>query len=256
MARPQAVRATLAARIRTEIDLGFPLMGKVPQTGIVQVMDYIGGLPEAPREAFVEALATRAEAQLVPTGGTLPWPDAWQRFYGISRGVGQLGSGLRYRQIRSFAPLPGSLQPASSDTSGGGQSGSDAPPRADLLPDPASCVPAKAALLKSLVKSALTPLGYVAHRLAGGGLRYLSPRGTLVDLDFGSKAAQLRYGVAVHAQDKVTAPLTRVRFTSAEAILFSTEAAWDYLTEENAARCIAHLPALIDEVSALLDSYR
>ena len=70
--------------------------------------------------------------------------------------------------------------------------------RATLLPDPAAMVPAKAALLRKLVKAALTKAGYAAS-VFSGGLRFLSPAGILVDCDFGSRMGQLRWQVAAGA---------------------------------------------------------
>jgi len=251
---PQTVHAILAQRIREEIGLGFPLLGKVPQTSVIQLIDYIASLDAAAREAIVDALAARAEARLTFNGGTESQPDAWERFYNITRGPGPFSGGMRYCDIRFIAQVPRFPHFGGIEAWNRQYSGLATTPRADLLPDPAAFIPAKAPLLKRLVKSALTPLGYVAHKSVGGGLRYLSPDGTLVDFDFGARLAQLRYGVAIHAADKVTAPLSRVRFMSLEEIFGSAEGAWDYLTEENAARCVAHLPALIGQAAIAMAS--
>jgi hypothetical protein len=243
----------LAARIEDEIARGFPLLGPVPQTGVVQLIDYITGLNRAERNDLVEALATRAEAQLRPTGGMLPWPEPWDRFYTISRRAGPFSGGLRYTDIRFISQVPKLPQFGGIEAWNRGFTGLATTPRTDLLPDPAAFLPAKATLLKSLVTSVLTPLGYVAQRAAGGGLRYLSAEGVLVDVDVGSRIAQLRYGVAIRAADKASSPLTGVTFTSVESLLFSTNAAWDYVTEENASRSISHLPTLIREATRLLE---
>lgn len=233
-----SVQAFLEGWFREELDGGFPLLSKVPQTGIIRLIDYLDGLSGAARDTFIAALASRAEAMLIPGGGMLPRPEAYERFYAAQ----MLGSGPRYLSLK----LQGLAPPLR-------VSGLAATVRADLLPDPANAVVAKAPLLRSLVKEVLTPLGFVAHKTAGGGVQYLKGDGTLVDLDFGARAVQLRYSVAVGAAEKAGQPLTGVRGGSFEALIGGgLEAAWDCLTEENAARSIAHLPAMIDAATNLL----
>jgi hypothetical protein len=153
------VRLLLEERIRHEFDHAFPLLMKVPQTGILRLIDHVNDLAAAARAEFIAALAVRA----------------------------------------------------------------------DLLPDASVLIPAKAASLKALTKATLLPLGFAAHRVPGGGLRHLSA-------------------------DLVNAPLTRLRPTSFEAPIGGSEASWDCLTEENAARSVAHLPAMIEAASRLLRS--
>jgi hypothetical protein len=122
-------------------------------------------------------------------------------------------------------------------------------PRTDLIPDTASFVPAKAPLLRKLVRAALSADGYDATSMAGG-MRYLSDTRTLVDMDFGSRIGQLRWSVALGAT-KVTHGLVELPFFSYEG-LWGLGADWDVLTEENAARCVAVLPALIRETVRLV----
>ena len=108
-------------------------------------------------------------------------------------------------------------------------------------------VPAKAALLRKLVKASLTGAGF-APSVFSGGLRFLSPAGILVDCDFGSRMGQLRWQVAAGAT-RPTHGLIELRWMSYEE-LWHLRGDWDVLTEENAARSVATLPRLIDRVVA------
>ena len=63
---------------------------------------------------------------------------------------------------------------------------------------------------------------------------------------------QLRWDVATPAT-RAAQPHPGLQFTSYEK-LWGLRSDWDYLTEENAPRCIERLPALIDETARMAAS--
>src|SRR5262249_42423592 len=124
-------------------------------------------------------------------------------------------------------------------------------PRADLVPDKNDIRPAKTPLLRKRVDAVLGPLLPEKEKQKGGDCLYSGRWGNGVAsawVDFGSIMGQLRYGVSV-----TNTPHTiRMRRVSFEALWFQ-HGGWDYLTEENAERCIALLPELIEYLVHLAD---
>lgn len=219
------------ARIATEVAGGFPLLSRVPQTRIIQLIDYAQALDAAGREALVAALAWRSTGILTGKGGDTA---AFDRFLGVVGQPGPFTGGARYCPVRDLADTRLPTVP-----------GATALPRPDLLPDASAMVPATARNLKPTVARVLTAAGFARQEGRIGASRFLSAEGTLVDLDFGARSAQLRYGVAVNAAHLADAPLSQVMFLSTELLMGGVPAGWDYLTEENTARSLAALPDLI-----------
>lgn len=229
-----------------EAAAGFPLLRAIPVTGVVQFLDYFGSLPQVGRERLLHDMALLAAFAVFRRGER---PQAWavDRMRAALAAPGPFTGGWRYSDVRFLAnadKIHGSggrerwLQTCSAQS---------LQPRIDLLPDPAAMVPAKAPLLRKLAKDALTQAGYAATAVSGG-LRFLSPAGILVDLDFGSRMGQLRWQVAAGAT-RPTHGLVELRWLSYET-LWCLRGDWDLLTEENAARSVATLPRLVNRVVA------
>jgi hypothetical protein len=135
-------------------------------------------------------------------------------------------------------------------------------PRRDLLPDPdlSHLQPAKAALLRKLVGEAFDALFSTEKRkLASGETGYSGSVGNTkptVSVDFGSRAAQLRYGMSI-ANSEGRIGISRLSYED----LWIVNVGWDYLTEENVPRSVdllckqvVYLVQLVDRVVTALSS--
>jgi hypothetical protein len=129
----------------------------------------------------------------------------------------------------------------------------DDPPAA-LVPDPdlTHLNPAKAPLLRKLVKQAFTHLfAAETKRLPGGETGFTGTiKGTKVTVwvEFGSMSAQLRYGVSIPDEQRRIF-VSRLSY----ADLWITNLGWDYLTEENATASIELLGEHIVYLVGLTD---
>src|SRR5439155_7363187 len=110
----------------------------------------------------------------------------------------------------------------------------------DLLPDLRYLKAAKAPLLRKLVNATMTRVFRPKkEKQAGGSCKYVFPYGEgecTVWVHFGSMPVQLIYHVSL----KNPAPEVRICLLSYENF-WGAGSAWDYLTEENAARSIDFL---------------
>lgn len=253
MSASAPLRTLLLDEFVTEASAGFPLLGKLPKTRIVQLVDYYETLPSDGRSAFLEALASRAAAAL--QGQPAPSPPAFAAFWTATTTQSPFTGGFRYcdvKAIASISKLPqfGGMQGWAKQTVPAG--GRALQPREDLLPDGnlELLVPAKAPLLKKLVDSALKGAGFTKLKTpnAGGETRYSSDSGVEVRLDFASRfMGQLRYTVSTAAGGPGP------RGWSLEETFWSQPGGWDYLTEENAPRCIALLPEVVARLAGLAE---
>ncbi|MCX7289250.1 MAG: hypothetical protein NTW20_17365 [Rhodobacterales bacterium] len=233
----------ITSLVRAEFDGGFPLMTPVPSTDVMKLIEYVNSVDAAERDALVAEIAagTRRLLQgetvdVIGTGG------AYDRFQNLKMSGGSLSVGPRYTDVRTLADARYPTAP-----------GTPARPRDDLLPDRSTVIPATAKSLRPRVKEVMTSIGFSAHKAPAGGTRFLSPAGTLVDFDFGARLAQLRFGVAINAAAHVNAPLIGgARFLSPGVFYGFYGDNWDYVTEENADRSVAHLPVLIAAAEDML----
>jgi hypothetical protein len=171
------------------------------------------------------------------------------------------GYGLRYCDIKMARIMLNDQQ--SVDEMKKMRAGLDFTPRddppADLISDPdlRHAHPARAPLLRKLVKKALADLlSAKPTRLPGGEMKFSGSLQNLpltVSIDFGSRMAQLRYGVSAPVAGKDLRA-----FNLTYEVLWSASTGWDYLTEENAAASIdllcdrlRFIANLLQEIAAL-----
>jgi hypothetical protein len=225
---------------------GFLHLARIPATQVVRFLDYFASLGSNERAALLDALAECAASLL----GERAWPEspARQRLLDVlvPRGPGTFVGGLRYTDVNFLAGVPRLF--GSMDAWLGRYSDFARRPRTDLLPDPARIEPARKADLRRRAKAALRERGYAVSAFCGS-TRGLSPDGILVDCDFGSRLGQLRWSVLVGAT-RPDVPSHGHRWISYER-LWSLSSDWDYVTIENAPRCIHALPGLIEETVRL-----
>jgi hypothetical protein len=119
-----------------------------------------------------------------------------------------------------------------------------------LLPDPERLRAAKAPLLRKLVHATFTESsGWSTESLPGGVSKCVGRRGdteVIVRIDFGSTLSQLGYTVTlknVRDESLIFAQLSYER-------LWDAAGRWDYVSEDNAPRCVAFLA---EQVAHLAD---
>lgn len=243
--------ARLRSELAKEADAGFPHLSTIPATGAVQFVDYVDDLDAKHRVLLLDDLARHAACYADRV--VKPASAAVDRMRAALKGPGEFVGGWRYTDVRFLASVPKIPQFGGMEAWLRSYGARAQQPRTDLVPDTSRFVPAKAPLLRKLVNAALEADGYASTAM-GGSMRYLSPERTLVDVDFGSRMGQLRWSVALGAM-KATHGLVELPFFSYEGF-WGLASDWDVLTEENAQRCVARLPALIREAVRLHQAAR
>ena len=231
------VSTLLRAELAGEVASGFPRLRRIPQTDIIWFLDYFSGLTGADREALLDALADSAAAAFSPRPEMPPIAPALGQMCEARERPGGKG-GPRYMDLKMLSANPSFREP-------GGYHPSwrehltplHFQPRPDLLADLDQLKAAKAPLVRKLVNAALTKsLGLRKEKLPGGVSKCTGRCGdyeVTVRVDFGGMLSQLGYTVTL----KSAGGQLLVPQLSYER-LWGTGGRWDYLTEENAPRCI------------------
>lgn len=243
MTGTEAPLQAITQRLRAEFEGGFPLMMPVPSTEVFKLIDHASALSARDRDSLIAEIAA-GTLRILQGGaaGVIGSGGAYDRFYSLKMGPGPLTGGARYTPVRALADRRFPAPP-----------GAPTPPRVDLLPGAAALVPATARTLKPRVTAVMQAAGYALQKVPGGAARFLSPAGTVVDVEFGGRIDQLRLGVAIDAADVAAAPQAMgPRYLSPGVLFGFYNDAWDYLTEENADRCLGHLPTLIAATEDML----
>jgi hypothetical protein len=210
---------------REEADAGFPLLRVIPSSSVAAFLDHVATLSVHEQRRLVDALAYRA-ARLVGDDGPsdLAAFGSWLDCLAAQPdAVAEHPLALSYRaftramSVHTEAPTPES---------------------------------ASSTLLRKLVKAAMKAEGIAAVSF-GGGLRFLSSDGTLLDVDFGSRMGQLCYGVSVGVRDPKT-PLTLIRASLTYEGLWGLHRGWDRLTDVNAQQSVAALPRVVRKVAGIM----
>lgn len=237
--------ALLRADFHAEAEAGFPRLSRVPQTKVIQFLDYFGDLGPTDRTAFLEALARRGSVLVNPgPGSRYPPAPAFDHYWKTINSPGAYSGGYRYCDVKFLAAVPkiaefGSYEGWVENTQRPWVSERALQPREDLLPDMSLLKPVKGATLRRRVKATLEAEGFTVLKARGAELKYVHASGSMVRVDFGSYIGQLCYTVSA------ACGANRIVMVSYEA-LWSQPGGWDYLTEENAARSVALLPELVE----------
>jgi hypothetical protein len=192
------VETDIPAILRTEFGLeaeaGFPRLGRIPQTKVIQFLDYYDSLGLSARADLLDALALRG-ATLVYVGQmagpprSCPPAPAFDRYWRAVTSPGPFFGGLRYCDVKLLASIPRmyrsyerwieqELRPWVSEGA--------LHPREDLLPDINCLVPAKAATLRKLLKGVLHTHGFVAKAQKEAEPTFIHDNGAILRADFGS----------------------------------------------------------------------
>jgi hypothetical protein len=235
--------------LAAEADAGFPRLRRIPQTGIIQFLDYFSALTPGDRFQLLDDLAVRAAIRLHPgTASGFPPAPAWDRYWRAVTSPGPFNGGFRYCDVKFLALVPkvkefGGYEGWIKNHQGPWVSERALQPREDLLPGLDCLVPARAPELRKLVKGALLARGFTGVATKRAEQEYIHPSGIPVHVDFGSRIGQVCYYVG---------DIRRYGTLSYE-LLWGQPGGWDYLTKENAARSVELLPELIDAVARLLE---
>jgi hypothetical protein len=230
MASLSAIAGLLRGKLDEEVRLGFPNLRRIPSTGVIKFLDYFAASPAAGRAPLLDAMARlgamqffppmqiAAEHERIQTG-----EPAYAQFLGALQSPA-FGYGLRYCDLKMARMMVGDQQ--SMDEIKKMRAGLDFQPRDDppgelvVDPDLRRVHPAKAPLLRKLVKPALSNLPSTKPGKSPGGEMKFS--GTLenipltVSVDFGSRLAQLRYGVSAALPGKnLRAFISTTRYSGA-----------------------------------------
>jgi hypothetical protein len=233
------VVALLRAEFAEEAASGFPRLRRIPQTDIIWFLDYFSGLTGAEREALLDALADSAVMAFCPWFPQLPAvAPALAQMCAARERPGAKG-GTRYMDIKMLCADPSFREPGAYHASWREHfTPLHFQPRPDLLPSLDHLKAARAPLVRKLVNTALTQsLGLKKEKLPGGVSKCTGRCGEseiTVMVDFGGMLSQLGYTVTLKNPGDQSFIFVQLSYER----LWGTSGRWDYLTEENAPRCI------------------
>ncbi len=253
------VEALLRTDFDAEANSGFARLAKSPCTAIIRLLDYCESIDTHERDRLLDVLARMGAMKFFPPAQIAAEYESLQsgnpafvKCWTTTRSE-QFSAGLRYHGIKMTKTM---LSDAQSREGMAKYRATlawrprDDPPEL-LVPgrDLASVQSAKAPLLRKLASAALkNSFATGSNRVPGGETEYSGQIGdsrVSVRVDFGSRAAQLRYVVTVlNPRQNIS-----VRRLSAEDLWFPN-LGWDYLTEENAPRSI---DLLVEQIQYLVN---
>jgi hypothetical protein len=262
-----SVLALLRAEHREEATAGFPRLKRIPKTAIIFLLDYFATMDAVEQDELLDALVRFGarmfwEAQDVSEYQQLLAIPAYARYDAANRGPAAQ-CGTRYMAIKSLS-MDASMRHPEGFPEGTRThfTSLNFQPRPDLVPDVSSLKAANAPQLRNLVDDSFRRLfspdkkEVEKVKSPGGTYRYPGVVGNTrvtVDVDFGSRMGQVCYTVGVLGSDG------KLKFPCLYEYLWGAPGGWDYLTEENAPRCIdflakqvVYLVGLIERISALV----
>jgi hypothetical protein len=251
--RRDRIRDLLRKYLSTEAGSGFTRLQRIPQTGIIQFLDYYGDLSASERPVLVDALAEQATTYLLREYDRARAQfDKVEPLVALRRAKteGDYCWGLRYTPIKHLRMI------ASDKESGGIEAWMRNAParsrvmRADLMPSGLNFVTSKAAATRKAIEGELkAQFGARKEKRRFGTIAYEcshESNALSISLDTGSMMSQLRYGVSV-LTPRSGLKLVQVNYEA----LWGDGTGWDCLTEENLPRAAALFPEQIVEMSRL-----
>ena len=237
------IAALLLGDFTSEATAGFPTVRRIPATDAVKFLDYFATLSSADANALLGALARGHVIQFIPPSevhregsGSSQDDPALIRFREATRS-GQFAYGLRYqdvRHVRTALRDPVSMRYMTETRSQLDFVPRDDPP-IELMPEPdrLKVQTANAPLLRRLIDKAFAQLFSPQKSKQHGALNYTGSLGSTdltVSVAFSNMYGQLHWSV--------TMPMSNPSLKATRVQDFWGAYAWNYLTEENAARSI------------------
>lgn len=246
--------------MHAEADAGYPLLRQVPSTRATACFDYLESISPAEREELLDARARVTALGFVLT------PAAQQEIlqlvdsnpamvkYRDAMLQGPLAMGLRYQSIRMAKAMLNDAQSVEmmkeTRLTLAYVPRDDAPVPLANDPDVTQLHPAKAPMLKKLVKPLLQGLlGAKEEKMPGGTMKYegaLDGTPVKVRVDYAARDVQMIYSVSIPDPERKV-----VVVGSGYEHFFGMGRGWDYITEENAGPSVGLLPELLRRVVAL-----
>jgi hypothetical protein len=254
------IATLLRSDFTLEASAGFPRLMRIPCTSIVKFLDYFEAQAATDREGLLDVLARLGAMKFLPLPlisrdyQELRTSDpAYSPFWAAIQSE-RFAHGYRYEGVKMTRMMARDAETVAAVAAIRAKldwQPRDDPP-ANLVPDPdlSHLNPAKAPLLRKLVKQVFTQMfAAEAKKLPGGETGFTGTiEGTklIVWVDFGSMSAQLRYGVSIpDEQHRIF--ISRLSYED----LWIPNLGWDYLTEENAATSIELLGEQIGYLAGL-----
>lgn len=256
----------IAALIRTELaqeaETGFPVLSRIPSTGIVKFLDHFATLAPADQASLLDALARAGSLHFFPAPliakahEQLRTTDpAIIRLHGAMRSA-VFAYGLRYVDLRIARAML--RDPESRAMMAQTRATLDFEPRDDLPEPLVGSTPLldiqtiRAPELRKLLNPMLLKrLGAKPEKRPGGELVYEGMIGNIplrVSIIFSNLYAQMHYAVGWSVRER---GFNARRLTY--EVLWGSNTGWDYLTNENAARSIGLLDQLLLRLAALFE---
>ena len=246
------IAALLRDDFEREMEAGFPLLGRSPQTKVIQFLDYFASISAKQQSALLEALAARGAVLFkLDAGSSFPSIPAFDLYWDTVTSPGPFTGGYRYCDVKFLESVPkvkefGSYDAWIENYQKPWVSELALTPREDLLPRKENLKAAKGRFLGKLVKKELVKRGFEARTTRGAEHRYKGPAGDSIQIDFGSYSGQLCYGItSIRGNTKV--------YRLSYEYLWSQPGGWDYITEENASRCVNLLPTITEYLTTLTE---
>ena len=244
--------------VHAEADAGYPLLRRIPSTRAIICFDYLETISPQERGDFLDAHARAFALSFVPAPAArqeiqqlflshpalVKYRDATQR--------GPLAMGLRYQSIRMAKAMLNDPQSVAmmrqTRSTLAYTPRDDAPVPLVNDPDITRLHPAKAPLLKKLIKPVLQGIsGAKEEKGLGGELKYdgaLNGTSLKVRINFPGRDVQMIYTVSIPDPDRQVVVIG----TTYEHFFGIVGTGWDYVTEENAEASIGLLPELLRRV--------
>lgn len=230
--------------LRAEQETGFARLARVPASGTARYLAYFNALPAADRSSMIDYCAHWAHSCYGYVLG-LPRLDHTQHpFFPRWQSI-PLQGGLAWHSV----PF---LRVAVSQYKIDQQRGQPSSVPDELYALASSIRSIKAPELRRRVRAALQPLGYYRMDELGNYCCRSGEQEFRVQVDYGSRRAQLRYGVSL-AESTVAQP--RIPFCFEKALGFGF-GDWDFIVEENVEDAFQLFAEVVESSRQLPDRIR
>lgn len=244
MATEQRVKEYVRAMIDREAASDYALARRIPSTEMWHAIDLVKLLDPLWRELLSDALASIGVCMLQPERGDLA--GAARRsdaFHWFCDAMSLTGGDWRYHNVRDLRSLLGEVR--------GGRLDMKIPD--EVLERAQRIRPVTAGQIRTVLNPALKQrFSAQSENIGGGDWRYLGKhrgREVVIDIDFGGRGDQLRYGVTFQKQP-TGIEATRITY---EGLIGLGHGWWDFVTADNLDASVILLCDLIADLAEIPD---